>query len=79
MAVKQVISKDGEEEFHKEVRIMQALSGCDRVVRLLGICTEGDPKLMVMELMCKVCGQLPRAVALTFCRSRMSLIFLRET
>jgi hypothetical protein len=55
VAVKQLNSEEGEDEFRKEVRIMQALSGCDRVVRLLGICTEGDgPPLMIMELMAKV-------------------------
>mmetsp|Transcript_5667 Transcript_5667/g.17079 ORF Transcript_5667/g.17079 Transcript_5667/m.17079 type:complete len:384 (+) Transcript_5667:269-1420(+) len=60
VAVKQITSKEGQEEFDKEVRIMKALSGCDRVVCLLGVCTDEEPHFMLMELMPK--GDLKTAL-----------------
>jgi hypothetical protein len=54
VAVKQLASEDGAADFAKEVRIMKALSGCDRVVRILGVCTVGEPMQMILELMPKV-------------------------
>ena len=40
-----------QEEFHKEVSIMQNIDGDHNIVRLLGICTDAAPYLMVLELM----------------------------
>lgn len=40
-----------EDDFFKEVAIMKALDGPHKIVRLLGICTEERPFLMIMELM----------------------------
>ena len=80
VAVKQ-ISDDAREDFGKEVRIMKALSGCDRVVQLLGVCTQGEPKLMVMELMAKVrvhgvcgCGCYVHVLLFEFCGYRSGLV-----
>lgn len=40
-------------EFLSEVKIMKAVSTCENVVRLLGVCTEEQPYYMVMEFMSK--------------------------
>eukprot|EP00730_Choanoeca_flexa_P007003 TRINITY_DN12265_c0_g2_i9.p1 TRINITY_DN12265_c0_g2~~TRINITY_DN12265_c0_g2_i9.p1 ORF type:complete len:880 (+),score=275.69 TRINITY_DN12265_c0_g2_i9:255-2894(+) len=44
-------SSDAQEDFRKEVSIMQNIDGDHNIVRLLGICTEAAPYLMVIELM----------------------------
>eukprot|EP00045_Choanoeca_perplexa_P011605 m.124044 g.124044 ORF g.124044 m.124044 type:complete len:822 (+) comp15689_c0_seq1:229-2694(+) len=44
-------SSAAQEEFHKEVSIMQNIDGDHNIVRLLGICTDAAPYLMVLELM----------------------------
>eukprot|EP00041_Stephanoeca_diplocostata_P007343 m.102954 g.102954 ORF g.102954 m.102954 type:complete len:537 (+) comp16831_c0_seq4:261-1871(+) len=54
VAVKQLMESAGSDvakEFDKEVHIMKALSGCSKVVSLLGVCTQSQPHLMLMELM----------------------------
>nr|BAG55493.1 protein tyrosine kinase [Monosiga ovata] len=42
---------DIKRDFNKEVEIMKALDAPHNVVRLLGVCTEEEPYLMIMELM----------------------------
>lgn len=54
VAIKQLnegAAEDVAKEFSKEARVMQKISECDQMVKLLGVCTVGQPLMMLMELM----------------------------
>jgi serine/threonine protein kinase len=51
-----MLSEEGEEaeqSFLKEAKVMKSLAGDHAIVKLLGVCTEEQPYLMVLELMSK--------------------------
>lgn len=56
VAIKMLAETDSEEvesDFFKEVDIMKSIDGPYKIVRLLGVCTQERPYLMLMELMGK--------------------------
>lgn len=55
VAVKTLSSTDkaAEAEFMAEAKIMKSMADCNKIVQLLGLCTKGAPKYMIMEYMSK--------------------------